>query len=187
MAKTVAEQIVDALAVAYAEHTGDDSIPFSFGELERSKEAKARRIVFVRANGDVTPPERTGGMWMRDGFEGSNALFDKVEALVAHIYDPDEGNLESVHENFLVSAANLLGTGFQPGRYDWITETEDGARHTKRVHKLEQQFTLRLGVAEKALKLVVVEGIRHSCGFGAGGFSNGFSRGFQFAGVEPGH
>lgn len=186
MAKTVAEQIVDAIAEAYADHTGD-AVRFEFGELERARETRARRIVVVRPSGEVQPPERIGGTWMRDGFEGSNALFDKLETLVAHIYAPDEGDLEIIHERFLVTAANLLGTGFQPGRYDWITETEDGARHTKRVHKLEQQFTLRLGVAEKALKLVVVEGIRHSCGFGAGGFSNGFSRGFQFAGVEPGH
>jgi hypothetical protein len=183
MAKTVAEEIVDQLAVDYQTATGDSSTPFRFGELRRRENDRARRVVFVQTGGTIEPPARTGKS-LREDFAAAALAWDDVTEVLAHIYAEDRGALQAIHHNLLVVLRRCLGTGVQFQRYTWRTEEEQGARHTNRVHVLTQPMTWRIGVPDAFQQLVTVDDLGHACEFGAGEFNNDFSRDFKFAGGE---
>jgi hypothetical protein len=184
MAKTLAEQIVDEIESAYQTHTGDNSVTFRFGELSRADRESSRRVVFVRTGGKLEPPKRTGGKWMRNGFEASAARFDKVEQVTAHIYDPDAGNVELIHENLMVAISDALKTAVNvDGDYIWRTEA-GGAAHLTRTAKIEQPMTWRLAIPSRAHRLVEINGFTETCNFGSGEFGSAFGRAFKFAGGE---
>lgn len=188
MAQTVAEQIVDEIAAAYLAETSDSTVVFRFGDLGRATYEGARRVVFVRTGGKIEAPNRTGGKWIRDGFEVSAARYDKLESVTAHIYGEDAGAVELIHENLLVVASNLLkGMLKLDGDYTWRNETEAGSAHLTRGHKIEQPMTWRVAIPNTTQTLVYIpaSGFSETCSFGGGEYDNAeFSTEFSLAGGE---
>lgn len=187
MAQTIVEQIADDIEAAYLAHTADASVQWREGQLERPRNDLLRRIVLVSEGGSIEPPQHTGGAWIRDGLNASEARRAKVHQFTAHITDRDPAVCEAMHENLIVALANKFGTAVSFGDYVIRTQTTDGARHTAASAKIEQPFTMRIAIPDKAQRLTTVDDIQHACGFGQGEFSNDFSRDFSFAGTEPGH
>lgn len=174
------EKTVECIEERYRTLTGDTTVLFQTGEIERPRNTQLRRIRFVRPSGVVTAPVQTGSESENVRKRHAWALRDTVFAV---IYAESADAAEAILKNLLV-VYYLIGTGIVPGSYEWLTEQPDGATNTKRSHVVQLQATFIYDFPQEALTLTPIDSFAHTGEFGAGGFSAGFSNGFRFSGGE---
>lgn len=174
------ERTIECIEERYRALTGDFTIAFLGGAIKRSQNTQVRRVRFVRPGGTVAPPVDTGSETGQIRKRHAWALRDTV---VATIYAETDDAAEAILLNLLV-VYYMIGTGIEPGAYEWLTEQPEGATNTKRSNVVALQATFIYDIAQEALTLTPIDSFFHRGEFGGSAFSPGFSTGFRFAGGE---
>lgn len=163
------EDLVDEIEDSFRELTGDTTVLFQRGKLKLAEHQDKRRIVFVRPGGTVQPSTRAGSVDLGDG-RRVRMVKRRAERVVAHLFAEDETAGEVMLDNLIAACEARLGTAFQPGDYDWITEGEKAA-HTKYTEVIRLTSAWHKPVLDRPEPLTQVETQTHQCSLGDGDFS----------------
>jgi hypothetical protein len=161
-------ELVDAVSAGYLTFTGDATVLFQRGQLKRAEHQQQRRVVFVRPGGTVTPSTRAGSSDI--GGNRVRMVKRRDERVFAYIHAESEDAAEALLDNLIVVCEQQFGTGFQPGTYEWVTESEEAAHLKKYTEHIRLQMTWRKPVLDGAEPLTQIETQAHVCSLGEGDF-----------------
>lgn len=123
----------------------DASVKALLGRKALTKHEQTRRVVWIRGTGSrVSRPVDVGGKLVtnNDATQDRHApIYTMQESVEAHIYAEDEDACEQLFSNLLAAMKTALGSAWEPGRYEWQTETgSDGVNTGYAVRGCKIQF-----------------------------------------------
>lgn len=163
------ESICDRIAAEFLTFTSDATVLFQRGKLKLAEHQDKRRVVFVRPGGKVTPATRAGSVDMSDGTR-SRMVKRLEEQVFAHIYAETESAAEQLFADVITCCQAVLGTGFQPGDYQVLTEDAQASHH-KYTETIRLEMRWHKPVTDQPEPLTQIESEAHQCSFGEGDFN----------------
>lgn len=138
----------------------DPSVKFQLGSVKNQEHTQRRRVVWVRAGGDVRPPERTGAkVNSGDRVKQPYTLHDRVEA---HIYAEDDELTEQLMHNVLAAANLAAGRSIVPLSYRWPTEEVGKADISVRQPKVVLLLEFHVPVLDTRERLTTIAAFQHT-------------------------
>ena len=148
---------------------GDTTVLFQRGALALAENQDKRRVVFRRPGGAATPSRRAGSTDLGDG-RRVRMVKRREERVFAHVYAEDDAAADQLLDAVIACCEAVLGTGFQPGNYDWKTEDKQ-ASLTKYTEIVVLEMRWHKVTLDQFEPLTQIELQGHACSFGDGDFN----------------
>jgi len=148
---TKLQQHIDAIH----EQLNDSSVLSQSGRVKLQENTQTRRVVWVRAPGQVQPPKSVGGR-----FDGAGSrlrqVYRRAEGVLAYVFAENEDNTEVLLDNLLAAIHLVCGPNAVPGTYEWEMEAPGRADIATRQPKIRLELVLYIPVFDEFAGMVVI-------------------------------